>query len=135
MKKFEYVYFTIYNYYSRQSYYHDSLSVRLKSMYLLALSAGGWILCFQLLFLRFIKTVWFSSQQGAMLFALTIYIGTTFFFHWFFIMKERDQKIFHKYASAWDDNPNKRRDLFFALTITSIPYIVMAAVKLFFPRG
>ncbi len=104
-------------------------------MYLLALSTGGWILCFQLLFLRFVKNAWFSSQEGSMLFALTIYIGTTFFFHWYFIKKEVDQKIFNKYASAWNDNPNKKRDLFLALTAAATPYIVMVFVKVFFPRG
>ncbi len=104
-------------------------------MYLLALSAGGWILCLQLLFLRFIKNAWFSSQEGSMLFALTIYTGITFFFHWYFIMKEVDQKIFNKYASAWNDNLNKKRDLFLAITAAAIPYVVMAFVKVFFPRG
>lgn len=135
MKQFEYVYFTIYHYYSRQSYFHDSLAVRLKSMYLLALSAGGWILCLQLLFLRFIKNAWFTSQQGSMLFALTVYTGITVFFHYLFIMKEGDQKIFNKYESAWNNNPNKKRDLFLALTAAAVPYIVMLLVKLFFPRG
>lgn len=135
MKQFEYVYFTIYHYYSRQSYFPDSLAVRLKSMYLLALSVGGWLLCLQLLFLRFVKNAWFTSQQTAMLFALTIYTGITFFFYYHFIQKQVDQKIYSKYESSWNNNPNKQRDLFLAITAAATPYIVILLIKIFFPRA
>lgn len=135
MKKFDYVYFAIYHYNSRQSYFHDSLSVRLKSMYLLSLSVGGWILCLQMLFLRFIKNAWFSSQAGAMTFSLAMYSGVTMFFYWLLIMRGVDQKIFSKYESRWNSNPNQKRDLVIAFTVAAIPYLIIATVKLFFPRG
>ena len=134
VKKLEYVYFTIYHYCSKQSYFHDDLSVRLKSMYLLALSVGGWILFLQLLFLRFIKHAWFSSHPGGMFYALTIYTGITLLFHRILIVKEHDQRIFNKYVSNWQNNSNKRRDLFLALSVAAAPYLMMLGVKMFFPR-
>lgn len=135
MKQFEYVYFTIYHFYSKRSYFPDCLTVRLKSMYLLAMSVAGWILLFQLFFLRFIKNAWFSSHQGAMFFAMTVYAGILLLFHYHFITKEVDQKIFQKYQNAWKKNPNKTRDLLLALAVAVIPYTIMVAVRVWFPRG
>lgn len=135
VKKLEYVYFTIYHYYSRQSYFPDSLSVRLKSMYLLAMGAGGWLLLLQLAFLRFIKNAWFISHPVAMMYSLTVYTAVTFIFYRIFIVKEYDQKILSKFESAWNDNPNKKRDLFLALFVALVPYIVMVSIKYYFPRN
>ena len=134
MKKIDYVYFTIYAYCSRQSYFADSLVVRLQSMYMLAISAGGWLLFFQMLFLRYVKNVWFSSQPVAMLYALTVYAGVTALFHRIFIVKERDQKIFNRYVDAWQNNPNKKRDLLIASFVTALPYILTLGLKMFLPR-
>jgi hypothetical protein len=103
-------------------------------MYLLALSAGGWVLFLQQLFLRFVRLEWFASQEGAMINALTIYAGITFIFYRVFIQEEKDQKIFDKYVNRWNENPNKRRDLLLASFVAATPYIMMVCMKLFFPR-
>jgi len=135
VKKFEYVYFTIYNYCSRQSFFPDELHVRLKSMYLLSLSVGGWILFLQTLFLRFVKHAWFTSHPGAMFYALSVYVAITVVFHRIFIVNEHDQKIYNRYSSSWNNNSNKRRDLFLALSVAAAPYILLMAMKIFFPRN
>jgi len=134
VKKFEYVYFTIYHYCSRQSYFPDQLHVRLKSMYLLSLSVGGWILFMQTLFLRFVKHAWFTSHPGAMFYALAVYIAITAVFHRILIVNEHDQKIFNRFSSAWNNNLNKKRDLFLALSIAAAHYVLLIAIKIFFPR-
>jgi len=135
VKKFEYVYFTIYNYCSRQSYFPDELHVRLKSMYLLSLSVGGWILFMQTLFLRFVKHAWFTSHPGAMFYALGVYVAITAVFHKIFIVNEHDQKIYNRFSSSWNNNSNKRRDLFLALSAAAAPYILLIGMKIFFPRN
>lgn len=132
MKKFEYVYFTIYRHYGRQSFVQDSQYVRFKAMYLLSLSAGGWILFLQSIFLRFVKNAWFTSQGDAMLFALTVYTAITFLFYRIFIVNEHDQRIYNKYAESWCDNPNKRRDLVIAMFVAVVPYILMLIIKITF---
>jgi len=103
-------------------------------MYLLALSVGGWVLCLQSLFLRFVKGAWFSSHAGAAIFAFTVYILIAVLFYRIFIIDEMDQKIVDKYASAWHNNQNKRRDSFIAVFIAAVPYIAMISLKMFFPR-
>lgn len=130
MKKIEYVYFTIYHHCARRSYFPDSLEVRLKAMYLLALSAGGWILFLQLMYLRFIKNVWFSSHPLAMFYALAVYTSITILFYRIFIVNEHDQKIFSKFESAWNNNPNKKRDLLIVSFIAALPYLAMMGMKL-----
>lgn len=135
MKRLEYVYFTIYYHNSQRSYFPDSTYVRFKSMYLLSLSVGGWILFLQTLFLRFVKNAWFSSQGGSMFYALAVYTSITFLFYRIFIVNGHDQKIFHKFESYWANNPNKKRDLVLATFIAAIPYVLLIGMKLFFPRG
>lgn len=106
----------------------------MKCMYLLALSAGGWILFLQQLFLRFVRLEWFASHEGAMINALSVYAGITFIFYRVFIQEEKDQKIFDKYVSRWNENPNKRRDLALASLFAAVPYISMVFMKFFMPR-
>jgi len=103
-------------------------------MYLLALSAGGWLLFLQQLFLRYVRIAWFSSQAGAMINALTIYAGITFIFYRVFIQHEKDQKIYNKYFNAWNENPNKRRDLLLTSFVAAVPYVLMICVKILLPR-
>lgn len=134
MKKFEYVYFTLYHYCSRNSYFPDALSTRLKSLYVLALSVGGWILLLQSCFLRFVRNAWFTSHPGAMLYALVVYAAITWGLYRILIVNEGDQKIWEKYADAWHHNPNKKRDLMFAFLAAAAPYILMMLVKVLFPR-
>jgi hypothetical protein len=134
VKKLEYVYFTIYHYCGHQSYFPDSLHVRMKCMYLLALSAGGWILFLQQIFLRFVRMEWFASHAGAMINALSVYTGITVIFYRVFIQEEKDQQIFDKYVERWNKNPNKKRDLLIASLIVAVPYISMVMMKVFLPR-
>jgi len=130
VKKLEYGYFTIYHQCTRYSYFPDSLEVRLKAIYLLAISAGGWVLFLQMAYLRFVRNVWFSSHPTAMFFALAVYITLTLLFHRIFIVNENDQRIFNKYESSWNNNPNKKRDLFIVSFIAALPYLAMVAMKL-----
>ena len=134
MKRFEYVYFNIYQYYSRQSYFSNCYIVRLKSMYLLSISAGGWLLFLQSLFFRFVRNGWFSSPVAAMSNALSIYTAMAFLFYRIFIVEERDQKIFDKYINAWHDNPHKKRDLFITSFVAAVPYVSMVCIKLYLHR-
>ena len=103
-------------------------------MYLLALSAGGWLLLLQQLFMRYVRLVWFSSHEGAMLNALTIYAAVTFIFYRIFIIGGKDQRIFDKYVNSWENNPNKKRDLVVASFVAAIPYISMFCLKIFMTR-
>src|SRR5689334_3771136 len=103
-------------------------------MYLLALSVGGWLLFLQTLFLRFVQNAWFSSHSGAMVSALTIYIGIAVLFYRIFIVEAKDQKIVDKYINSWHKNPNKKRDSLLALVIASAPYIAMMCIKFFISR-
>jgi hypothetical protein len=100
-------------------------------MYLLSLSAGGWILFLQSLLLRFIRHGWFASKAVAMFNALSIYTVITVLFYQIFIQQERDQKIFDKYINKWENNPNKKRDLFIASFVAAAPYLSMLCIKLF----
>jgi len=134
MKQVEYLYFNIYCHFSKRSYFSDPLFVRLQIMYLLCFSAGGWILFLETLYLRFLRHAWYSSQAVAMLFAMSVYLGIGILFHRIFIVNEYDQKIYNKYAQAWDRNPNKKRDLFISAFIAVMPYLLMMALKLVFPR-
>jgi hypothetical protein len=100
-------------------------------MYLLSLSAGGWILFLQSIFFRFVRHGWFSSQVAAMFNALITYTVITILFHHLFIVEERDQKIFDKYINTWHDNPHKKRDLFITSFVAAVPYLSMLCIKLF----
>jgi hypothetical protein len=131
VKKFDYVYFNIYQYYSGQSDFSSCIAVRLKCMYLLSLSGAGWILLLQSLFLRIVRNGWFSSHSAAMMSALIIYATTAILFYRIFIIEERDQKIFEKYINRWQSNPNKKRDLFIASFVAAAPYLLMLCMKLF----
>ena len=134
MKKFEYVYFNIYQYYSSTSSISNSFAVRLKCMYLLSLSAAGWILFLQSLFFRFIRHGWFTNQAVGMFNALTIYTAITILFYRTFIMEGRDQIIFDRYINKWESNPNKKRDLFITSFIAAAPYLSMLAMRVFLHR-
>jgi hypothetical protein len=103
-------------------------------MYLLALSVGGWLLFLQQVFLRYVRVVWFSTPEAAMINALSIYIAITLIFHRIFIVNGKDQQIFDKYVNTWNENPNKKRDLIVALFLAAVPYISMVFVKMFLPR-
>jgi hypothetical protein len=104
-------------------------------MYLLSFSTGGWVLFFQAMYLRTIKHSWFTSKDGAMTFALSVYLVTAMIFHRIFIVNEKDQQILSKYESAWNNNPNKKRDLLISIIIITVPYALLASMSLVFPRN
>jgi hypothetical protein len=104
-------------------------------MYLLSFSTGGWILFLQAMYLRTIKHSWFTSKDGAMTFALSVYLITAMIFHRIFIVNEKDQRILSKYESAWNNNPNKKRDLLISMIIIAVPYVLLASMSLMFPRN
>ena len=132
VKKIEYVYFNIYQYYNSTSSLSNAFAVRLKCMYLLSLSAGGWILFLQSVFLRFIRHGWYSSQAIAMFGALSIYTFITYLFYHIFIVEGRDQIIFDRYINKWENNPNKRRDLIITSFIAAAPYLSMLTMRMLF---
>ena len=134
VKQFEYLYFNIYNHCNQRNYYSGALLSRFQAMYLLSFSTGGWVLFMQALYLRTVKHSWFTSKDGAMLFAITVYLSTAMIFHRIFIVNEHDQKILTKYESTWNNNPNKKRDLMISLLAVVIPYVLMVSLSLLFPR-
>jgi hypothetical protein len=128
------VYFNIYNQCYRRSFGAGDTVTRFQAMYLLSLSAAGWILFLQAIYLRTIKHSWFTTKSGAMFFALSVYLLAAMVFHRIFIINERDQQIFDKYAASWDSNPNKKRDVMISLFIIAIPYLLLGALKWLMPR-
>ena len=134
MKQLEYVYFNIYNYCQQRSYTLVNLSARLQAMYIVSLSAGGWILLMQAVFLRLVRRAWFSSPSLAMSFAMLVYTGIGLLFYHIFITNSYDEKIFNKYEKSWNSDPNKRNGLLLSVFVTIIPYVLLVFLKLFFPR-
>jgi hypothetical protein len=103
-------------------------------MYLVSLSAGGYILFLQAIYLRMIKQSWFTTKSGAMLFAISVYLLSVLVFHRILILEERDQKIYSKYESSWDRNRNKTRDLLLSAFIIIVPYALLTWLSVFYPR-
>jgi hypothetical protein len=134
MKPIEYLYFNIYNHFYQRSYHPRDFYARIQAMYLVALSAGGWILLMEAAYLRIISHSWFSSRPGATLFAATVYTLTALIFHHIFIVNERDLKILGKYEAQWDRNPKKKRDLIISVFIIVVPYLFLVSLAIFFPR-
>jgi hypothetical protein len=134
MKTIEYWYFTIYNHFYQRSYHSRDFFARIQAMYLFSFSAGGWILFLEAAYLRILKHAWFSSKQGAIFFAASVYFLTAIFFYHIFIVNERDRKIFGKYEEKWDRNPKKKRDLLIAVLLIVIPYAMLVSLSIFFPR-
>jgi hypothetical protein len=134
MKPIDYLYFNIYNHFYQRSYSSRDFSVRIQAMYLFSLSAGGWILFLETVYLRTIRHSWFSSKPGATLFAATVYLLTALVLNHIFIVKERDRKIFGKYEEKWDRNPKKRRDLLISVFVIVAPYIFLVSLAILFPR-
>ncbi len=134
MKPIEYLYFNIYNHFYQRSYDSRGYYARIQAMYLVALSAGGWILLLEAAYLRIISHSWFSSRPGATLFAATVYTLTALIFHHIFIVNERDLKIHGKYEEQWDRNPKKKRDLIISVFVIIVPYLFLVSLAIFFPR-
>jgi hypothetical protein len=106
----------------------------MQAMYLFSLSAGGWILFLETIYLRLVRHCWFSSKPGAIIFAATVYMLTALVFNHIFIVKERDREIFGKFEEKWDRNPRKKRDLLISVFIIVVPYVLLVSLAIFFPR-
>src|ERR1700761_3106590 len=110
MKHIDYLYFNIYYYFYRLSQ-RQSLHFRTQAMFLFSIGSGGWLLLFESIYLKFIKHTRFASPMQSMVFASSIYFLTAALFHYIFIVKDRDQKIFGKYEEISGQNPKAKRHL------------------------
>ena len=134
MKPIDYLYFNIYNHFYQRSYTDRDFNARIQTMYLFALSAGGWILFLEAAYLRIMMHAWFISKPVATIFAATVYLFTALVFHHIFIVHERDRKIYVKYEGSWDSNPNKKRDLLISVFVVLAPYVFLFTLAFLFPR-
>ncbi len=134
MKHIDYLYFNIYNYFYRISQYRSTYNPRLQALYLFSLGSGGWLLLLESLYLHCVKHSRFTSPVQSMLFAASIYLLTTGFFNYIFIVKDRDQKIFGKYEALSGSNPKANRHLAWSFIALILPYIGLFIFAAVFPR-
>ena len=134
MKHVDYLYFNIYNYFYRMSQYRPMLNPRLQAMYLFALGSGGWLLLLESLYLHFIRHARFTSKGESMFFASSLYLLTALLFHYIFIVRDRDQKIFGRYEELSEQNPNGRRHLRISMLVLAMPYAGLITLAILFPR-
>lgn len=135
MKHIDYLYFNIYSYFYRLSYYRPSLNFRTQAMYLFSLGSGGWLLLLESIYLHFMKHTRFTSPMQSMVFASTIYVLTAALFHYIFIVKDRDQKIFGKYEELAEQHPNRKQHLLISFGVLALPYAGLVCLALCFPRS
>lgn len=132
MKHIDYLYFNIYNYFYRSN--RQSLNFRTQAMYLFSIGSGGWLLLFESIYLHFIKHTRFASPMQSMIFASSIYILTAALFHYIFIVKDRDQKIYGKFEELSGQHPKQKRHFVLSLFVLALPYLVLVAFAIIFPR-
>ncbi len=130
MKHIDYLYFNIYNYFNRISPYQQSLNARIQAMFFFSLGSGGWLLLIESMYLHLVKHAWFPSKGGAAIFATAIYMLTAVFFHYIFIVKDRDQKIIGKYEERASENPKEKRDLIISIGILMMPYVALFSLAI-----
>jgi hypothetical protein len=99
-----------------------------------SLGSGGWLLLFESLYLHFFKHHRFASKMESTVFAGTIYMLTAAFFHYIFIVKDRDMKIVGKYEALTDGHPRRKLHLILSLSVLILPYVLMICSALVFPR-
>jgi hypothetical protein len=134
MKHVDYLYFNIYNFFYRISQYRQSVNVRIQAMYLFSIGSAGWLLLMEALYLHLIRHSWFLSQAESGFFAVSLYILTTIFFNYIFIIKDRDLEIFGKYEEVANQNPKWKWHLIFSASVLVIPYLVLISFAVFFRR-
>ncbi|MHA4809612.1 hypothetical protein ACX0G9_15980 [Flavitalea flava] len=134
MKHVDYLYFNIYNYFYRLSLYRSSFNPRTQTMYLFSLGSGGWLLLMEAFYLHFFKHTRFSSPMQSTVFATSIYMLTTVFFNYYFIIKDRDLEIFGKYENAVKPKKKRKRHFFVSVFILAMPYLLLLSLAVFFPR-
>ena len=134
MKHVDFLYFNVYNYFYRISQMRPSFNPRMQTMYLFSLGSGGWILLLESLYLHLIKHGRFASKGESTCFAVAIFMLTAALFHYIFIVKDRDQKIFGKYEGQSHKSPNSRWHLAVSISVLFLPYIGLMALAIIFPR-
>jgi len=134
MKHVDYLYFNIYYYFYRISQERPTANPRLQAMYLFSIGSGGWLLLMESIYLHFIKHSRFVSPAQSTVFAASIYLLTAFFFHYIFIVRDRDLRIYGRYEEVFLQNPKKKQHLFFSLGVLVMPYLVLCSFAIIFPR-
>src|SRR5882757_1912318 len=134
MKHVDYLYFNIYNYFYRISQYRQSFNPRMQAMYLFSLGSGGWLLLLESLYLHLIRHARFASREESTVFAGSMYMLTAALFHYIFIFKDRDLKIFGKYEGMPVKDPKRKWHLIISITVLFLPYIILLTFAVFFPR-
>jgi hypothetical protein len=134
IKHIDYVYFNIYSYFYRLSQYRQIVNPRMQAMYMFALGSGGWLLLFETLYLHLFKHHRFASKMESTVFAGTIYMLTAAFFHYIFIIRDRDLKIVGKYEALTEGHPKRKLHLILSLSVLLLPYALMVCSALIFPR-
>jgi hypothetical protein len=134
MKHVDYLYFNIYNYFYRISQERPTVNPRLQAMYLFSIGSGGWLLLLESIYLHFIRHTRFVSPAQSMFFAGSIYLLTAFFFHYIFIIRDRDLRIFGRYEEMFLQNPKKKQHFILSLAVLAMPYMVLCSFAVIFPR-
>lgn len=134
MKHVDYLYFNIYNYFYRLSMGRSSINPRMQAMYMFSLGSGGWLLLLESLYLHLLKHSRFVSPAQSTVFAGSIYMLAAFFFHYIFIVRDRDIKIFDRYEQLFDRNPRRKLHFVLSMGVLLLPYAVLAAFAICFPR-
>jgi hypothetical protein len=134
MKHVDYLYFNIYNYFYRASQERPTANPRLQAMYLFSIGSGGWLLLLESIYLHFIKHTRFVSPVQSMIFATLIYTLTAFFFHYIFIIRDRDLRIYGRYEEVFLQNPKKKQHFIASLCVLALPYLVLSSFAIMFPR-
>jgi hypothetical protein len=134
MKYIDYLYFNIYSHLYRISLYKESSNTRTQAMYLFSIGFGGWLLLFEALYLHLVKHARFASRGESTVFAASLYMLTAILSNYFFIVKDRDQKILGKYEELADENPKRKRHLIISVVILLLPYMGLLFFAIFFPR-
>jgi hypothetical protein len=134
MKHVDYLYFNIYNYFYRISQERQSANPRMQAMYLFSIGSGGWLLLMESLYLHLIKHSRFSSPMQSTIFAASIYALTAFFFHYIFIVRDRDLKIFGRYEGMFQQNPKRKQHFMLSIGVLLVPYLVLVTFAICFPR-
>ncbi|MBS1662150.1 MAG: hypothetical protein JST68_13990 [Bacteroidetes bacterium] len=130
----EYLYFNIYSYFYRIAQYRESVNHRMQAMYLFSLGLGGWLLFLESTYLHFVRHTRFASKMQSTVFAGAIYMLTAGFFHYIFIVKDRDQKIVGKYEQLLEQHPKRGLHLFLSICVLVLPYLLLAAFAVIFKR-
>lgn len=134
IKHIDYLYFNIYNYFHRSSQYRQILNPRIQALYIFSLGSGGWLLLVESLYLHLFKHHRFASRMESTIFAGTIYMLTAAFFHYIFIIKDRDLEIVDKYQALTGGHPKRKWHLILSLSILLLPYVLMICSAIVFPR-